>query len=249
MRHHFQDDTTGFGVSAPWWDYVFGTAPGGAGPAGDGSRWATSSPRPSPLGGPDGATLELAAPAARARRCSTRTPSPTTSSCPTGPSCGRARWPSPAPSRPGALGGARVLELGCGLGLPSLAAARGGRAGDRDRLVAGRAGLRGAQRGPQRRGDRHGGRRLARRRRSLVAPGAVGPRPGRRRPLRGPQRRSRCSTSCHASAPEVLLADPGRATAEPFFAAAAAAWAVRSWPDDVHPTVRVHRLRRRASGS
>jgi dihydroceramide fatty acyl 2-hydroxylase len=28
MRHHFQDDTTGFGVSAPWWDYVFGTAPG-----------------------------------------------------------------------------------------------------------------------------------------------------------------------------------------------------------------------------
>jgi dihydroceramide fatty acyl 2-hydroxylase len=27
MRHHFQDDTTGFGVSAPWWDHVFGTAP------------------------------------------------------------------------------------------------------------------------------------------------------------------------------------------------------------------------------
>jgi sterol desaturase/sphingolipid hydroxylase (fatty acid hydroxylase superfamily) len=27
MRHHFQDDTTGFGVSAPWWDVVFGTAP------------------------------------------------------------------------------------------------------------------------------------------------------------------------------------------------------------------------------
>jgi sterol desaturase/sphingolipid hydroxylase (fatty acid hydroxylase superfamily) len=26
MRHHFQDDTTGFGVSAPWWDKVFGTA-------------------------------------------------------------------------------------------------------------------------------------------------------------------------------------------------------------------------------
>jgi sterol desaturase/sphingolipid hydroxylase (fatty acid hydroxylase superfamily) len=26
MRHHFQDDTTGFGVSAPFWDYVFGTA-------------------------------------------------------------------------------------------------------------------------------------------------------------------------------------------------------------------------------
>ena len=27
MRHHFQDDTRGFGVSAPWWDYAFGTAP------------------------------------------------------------------------------------------------------------------------------------------------------------------------------------------------------------------------------
>jgi sterol desaturase/sphingolipid hydroxylase (fatty acid hydroxylase superfamily) len=25
MRHHFRDDTTSFGVSAPWWDYVFGT--------------------------------------------------------------------------------------------------------------------------------------------------------------------------------------------------------------------------------
>jgi dihydroceramide fatty acyl 2-hydroxylase len=29
MRHHFQDDTTGYGVSAPWWDHVFGTAPKG----------------------------------------------------------------------------------------------------------------------------------------------------------------------------------------------------------------------------
>jgi dihydroceramide fatty acyl 2-hydroxylase len=29
MRHHFQDDTRGFGVSAPWWDVVFGTAPRG----------------------------------------------------------------------------------------------------------------------------------------------------------------------------------------------------------------------------
>jgi sterol desaturase/sphingolipid hydroxylase (fatty acid hydroxylase superfamily) len=27
MRHHFQDDTTGFGVSAPWWDVVFRTTP------------------------------------------------------------------------------------------------------------------------------------------------------------------------------------------------------------------------------
>jgi dihydroceramide fatty acyl 2-hydroxylase len=28
MRHHFQDDTRGFGVSAPYWDRAFGTAPG-----------------------------------------------------------------------------------------------------------------------------------------------------------------------------------------------------------------------------
>ncbi len=26
MRHHFQDETKGFGVSAPFWDYVFGTS-------------------------------------------------------------------------------------------------------------------------------------------------------------------------------------------------------------------------------
>lgn len=29
MRHHFQDDDTGYGVSAPYWDHVFGTAPRG----------------------------------------------------------------------------------------------------------------------------------------------------------------------------------------------------------------------------
>ena len=27
MRHHFEDDTRGFGISAPYWDRVFGTAP------------------------------------------------------------------------------------------------------------------------------------------------------------------------------------------------------------------------------
>ena len=26
MRHHFEDEERGFGVSAPWWDTVFGTA-------------------------------------------------------------------------------------------------------------------------------------------------------------------------------------------------------------------------------
>jgi dihydroceramide fatty acyl 2-hydroxylase len=27
LRHHFHDPTRGFGVSAPWWDFVFGTPP------------------------------------------------------------------------------------------------------------------------------------------------------------------------------------------------------------------------------
>jgi len=26
MLHHFRDPERGFGVSAPWWDYVFKTA-------------------------------------------------------------------------------------------------------------------------------------------------------------------------------------------------------------------------------
>ena len=25
MRHHFEDDTNGYGISAPWWDVIFGT--------------------------------------------------------------------------------------------------------------------------------------------------------------------------------------------------------------------------------
>jgi dihydroceramide fatty acyl 2-hydroxylase len=25
MRHHFEDETNGYGISAPWWDIVFGT--------------------------------------------------------------------------------------------------------------------------------------------------------------------------------------------------------------------------------
>jgi sterol desaturase/sphingolipid hydroxylase (fatty acid hydroxylase superfamily) len=27
MRHHFQDDERGFGISAPYWDTIFGTSP------------------------------------------------------------------------------------------------------------------------------------------------------------------------------------------------------------------------------
>ena len=35
MRHHFQDDTTGFGISAPYWDTVFRTFPSKARKSGD----------------------------------------------------------------------------------------------------------------------------------------------------------------------------------------------------------------------
>lgn len=42
MRHHFHDPETAFGVSAPWWDSVFGTA---ARRGGRGSR-AGDSPQP-----------------------------------------------------------------------------------------------------------------------------------------------------------------------------------------------------------
>jgi dihydroceramide fatty acyl 2-hydroxylase len=41
MRHHFQDDERGFGISAPYWDRVFGTAPVSAG-----NRVAQGQPAP-----------------------------------------------------------------------------------------------------------------------------------------------------------------------------------------------------------
>jgi len=40
MRHHFEDDTRGFGVSAPWWDVVFRTAPRRRPSASEASRGA-----------------------------------------------------------------------------------------------------------------------------------------------------------------------------------------------------------------
>ena len=42
MRHHFQDHERGFGVSAPWWDVVFGTAP---------RRRSSEAPGPAPSTG------------------------------------------------------------------------------------------------------------------------------------------------------------------------------------------------------
>ena len=124
-----------------------------------------------------------------------------------------------------ALRGTRVLELGCGLALPSIAASLQGARGARDRLVPGRARLRRAERGAKRRraGDRP--RRHGRAPRSSSPEG------------RGSSySRLTCSTSGGTSSQllallpqlsaEVLLADPGRPALRAFLEGAAAGWEV-----------------------
>ena len=41
MRHHYQDEESGFGVTSPLWDYAFGTKADGARPPADASSAAT----------------------------------------------------------------------------------------------------------------------------------------------------------------------------------------------------------------
>ena len=57
MRHHFQDDTRGFGISAPYWDEVFRTS----------SRARASVARPS-RSGSDGGSERAAAGSSTPRR-------------------------------------------------------------------------------------------------------------------------------------------------------------------------------------
>ena len=113
MRHHFQDDERGFGVSAPYWDHVFGTAPAEARPLSPvrvarhaGAR-VTESDRETPEAEVvDGCPSPLRPRPSRAvprrRRCRPSRPR---------------RWPRPAswrapPRSPSCTGGARAARRG-----------------------------------------------------------------------------------------------------------------------------------------
>src|SRR4051812_25325414 len=159
-------------------------------------------------------------------------------------------WPS-ALALADALGtaevdGRRVLELGCGLGVPSLVAALRGA----DVLATDWSPAAGG--GP--RGDaRRAGARLAVRRWSWTEPvGGLGaPWPlvlgadvlyERRN---GPQLLDLLPRVV-ASGGEAWIADPGRAAAAAFFEAAAAGWELGTVPHAGPTSVTIHRLRRLA---
>ena len=142
------------------------------------------------------------------------------------------------------LGGRRVLELGCGLGLPSVVAALGGA-----RVLAtdwSAEAVRAAARNAE-----VNGTALATGRVAWDEPGPL---------LDGAPwdlvlasdvlYEQRMVDALLALLPrlvdargEVWLADPGRVPAERFLEAAAATWSIRSTRDAAGPRVRVHRLR------
>ncbi len=142
------------------------------------------------------------------------------------------------------LGGRRVLELGCGLGLPSVVAALGGA-----RVLAtdwSEEAVRAAARNAE-----VNGTALATGRVAWDEPGPL---------LDGAPwdlvlasdvlYEQRMVDALLALLPrlvdargEVWLADPGRVPAERFLEAAAATWSIRSTRDAAGPRVRVHRLR------
>ncbi len=66
MRHHFQDDTVAYGVSAPWWDAVFGTWPGSRRAAASATQPGTAGQASSPPS-PSSATTVSAAGGAQTR--------------------------------------------------------------------------------------------------------------------------------------------------------------------------------------
>jgi predicted nicotinamide N-methyase len=145
------------------------------------------------------------------------------------------------------LTGRRVVELGCGLGLPAIAAAlAGGRVLATDwstESVAMTA----------RNAERNGAPLTTRVFRWDAPPEPLGP-PW---PLvlasdvlyeaRNGEQLLELLPRLTAASGEVWLSDPGRATAPPFLAAAAAMWRIDAIPHDGPAHVTVHRLRPRAA--
>lgn len=150
-----------------------------------------------------------------------------------------ARWVAGAPLR-----GTRVLELGCGLGLPSLAAARGGA-----KVIAADwapEAIAAVQRNAELNDVALQG--LTADWRDADAFVALGPfdvvlaadvlyETRHTQPLLDLLQRLR--------APRVVLTDPSRATAAPFLAAAACEHTITSTADPQRPAVRLHELLRR----
>jgi predicted nicotinamide N-methyase len=145
------------------------------------------------------------------------------------------------------LGGRRVVELGCGLGLPSVVAALGGA-----RVLAtdwaGEA-VRAAARNAEANGTALATARVAWDEPAPLLEGA----PWDLVLASDVLYEQRMVDALLALLPrlvdvrgEVWLADPGRVPAERFLRAAATGWSIRSTADPAGPRVRVHRLRRRA---
>jgi predicted nicotinamide N-methyase len=142
------------------------------------------------------------------------------------------------------LGGRRVLELGCGLGLPSVVAALGGArvlatdwSAEAVRAAARNAEVNGTALATGRVAWDEPGPLLAGAPWDLVLASDV-------------LYEQRMVDALLALLPrlvdargEVWLADPGRVPAERFLQAAAATWSIRSTRDAAGPRVRVHRLR------
>jgi predicted nicotinamide N-methyase len=139
------------------------------------------------------------------------------------------------------LRGLRVLELGCGLGLPSLAAARGGAdvlatdwAHDAIELLRRNAGRNGISlRAERARWDEPD---------ALVA-GAPWDLVLGADLLYESRNADQLAALLPRLGGEVLLADPGRTFAPGFLAAAAGRWRIASRPDAEHASVTLHRLR------
>ena len=72
MRHHFQDDTRGFGISAPYWDEVFRTSPARSDPRNERARGPRSRRRPPARSRLDALALRARAPAAPRAEHSTK---------------------------------------------------------------------------------------------------------------------------------------------------------------------------------